>query len=241
MQVIKVNATDSTNLHLKRLMVATPLNDFTVLVADSQLRGIGQAGTSWSSEPGKNLTVSVLKYFTRVKADQGFSISMALSLSLIQLFRELKIPELAIKWPNDIMSGNKKICGILIENTLKGYMLKQSILGIGINVNQDKFTNLPHAASLKQITGVPYPLDDLLDRLLDLVYDSMEEVEQATKDLSPDYESLLYMRDERADYEIRGKQVTAAIRGVSPEGRLLLEDDGGQLLSCGLKEIRYPL
>ncbi|NNK19829.1 MAG: biotin--[acetyl-CoA-carboxylase] ligase [Flavobacteriaceae bacterium] len=241
MQVIKVNATDSTNLHLKRLMAVTPLNDFTVLVADSQLRGIGQAGTNWSSEPGKNLTVSVLKYFFQLRADQGFSISMALSLSLIQLFQELEIPELSIKWPNDIMSGDKKICGILIENTLKGIMLKQTILGIGINVNQEIFKNLPNAASLKQITGKSYSLDKILDRLLDLVHGSMEEVDLATKDLTQDYESLLYMRDQRANYEIRGKQVMGAIRGVSPEGRLQVEAEGGELLSCSLKEIRYPL
>ncbi|MEZ2415890.1 biotin--[acetyl-CoA-carboxylase] ligase [Muriicola sp. E247] len=241
MQVIKVNATDSTNLHLKRLMADTTLIDFTVLVADSQLKGVGQAGTNWSSEPGKNLTISVLKYFKALRADQGFLISMALSLSLIQLFKELEIPELAIKWPNDIMSGNKKICGILIENTLKGFMLKQSVLGIGINVNQEKFSNLPNAASLKQITGKSYPLDILLNRLLDLVHDSMEEVEHAKKDLSPDYKSLLYMRDRQLNYEIHGKQIIGAIRGVTSEGRLLVEAEGGQLLSCGLKEIKYPL
>ncbi|MEY8019668.1 biotin--[acetyl-CoA-carboxylase] ligase [Muriicola sp. SD30] len=241
MQVIKVNATDSTNLHLKRLMAETTLSDFTVLVADSQLQGIGQAGTNWTSEPGKNLTVSVLKYFKELRADQGFSISMALSLSLIELFEELEIPELAIKWPNDIMSGNKKICGILIENTLKGFMLKQSVLGIGINVNQEKFKNLPNAASLKQITGKSYPLDKLLNRLLDLIQESMEEVEQVSKDLSPNYESLLYMRDQQMNYEINGKQIVGAIKGVSPEGRLMVEAKGGKLLSCGLKEIRYPL
>ncbi|MBT8280344.1 MAG: biotin--[acetyl-CoA-carboxylase] ligase [Muriicola sp.] len=240
MHIIKVNATDSTNLHLKRLMSATALKDFTVLVADSQLNGIGQAGTVWNSEPGKNLTFSVLKHFEKLKADQGFTISMALSLTLIEVFRELEIPQLAIKWPNDIMSGNKKICGILIENTLKGSKLKQAILGIGINVNQENFSGLPNAASLKQISGKTFQLDVLLNRLLKLMNTSLDMDNQNAEELSSAYEDLLYMRDQIAIYEINEEQVEGMIRGISQAGKLLVETKNGKEIECGLKEIKYP-
>ncbi|QBA63516.1 biotin--[acetyl-CoA-carboxylase] ligase [Muriicola soli] len=240
MTIIKVNATDSTNLHLKRMMLGTALEDFTVLVTDSQLSGKGQAGTVWNSEPGKNLTFSVLKQFEKLSADQGFSVSMALSLALVQFFRELNIPQLAIKWPNDIMSGNKKICGILIENTLKGLMLKHAILGIGINVNQDNFFGLPNAASLKQITRKTYQLEPLLNRLLTLLEAVLDIDQENIENLKSDYESLLYLKDQKALYKIHDEWVEGFIRGTSPEGKLRVETAESKQIQCGLKEIKYP-
>ena len=242
MLIIKVNATDSTNRHLKRLMTESALEDYTVLVAASQLKGRGQGGTQWISEPGKNLTLSVLKYHDRFLAEHGFLVSMSVSLALIQLFRELQVPELAIKWPNDIMSGNQKICGILIENTLKGASLRQSILGIGINLNQDSFPGLPHAASLKQITGCMYSVEEVMNRLLGLLKNAFDGFkEDKFSDISKAYSGMLFRKDVKAAYEIKGDSVMAVIKGVTLNGKLLLEKEGGKQKSYDLKEISYCL
>lgn len=242
MLIIKVNATDSTNLHLRRMLEETELPDLSILVAVSQNKGRGQAGTRWSSEAGSNLTLSVLKRYQILKADQGFRISMAVSLALTGVLKELEIPDVSIKWPNDIMSGHRKICGILIENTLKGSRLDHSIIGIGINVNQEAFEGLPHAASLLQITGKTYDLDSVLDLLLAQLGEKLQEPESTlTGDMRSAYVELLFLKGIQAPFRLNGKEVLGTIRGVSDQGRLLLEEEGGILHSCDLKEITYIL
>ncbi len=241
MLIIKVGATDSTNLHLKRTMAETELQDFTVLTADEQHKGRGQAGRQWISEPGKNLTFSVLKYFEKQEASQGFLISKAVSLALVEAFRGLGIPGLSVKWPNDIMSGSKKICGILIENTLKGSRLAHSVIGIGINVNQSDFQGLPHASSLSLTTGIVYDLDSVLDLVLQSLEKNLVNIDrhQARK-IHEVYDHMLFARDKKADFRIGGEVVSGIIRGVSREGKLILDRDG-QRETYALKEIAFLL
>ena len=242
MLIIKVDATDSTNLHLKRLMAETVLDDLTVLAADVQHSGRGQAGSKWLSEPGKNMTISVLKHHKELGAGNGFQISMAVSLALIQLFQTLEIPDVAIKWPNDIMSGNKKICGILIENTVKGNHLSHSVIGIGINVNQDSFAGLPQAASLKQLTGKTYDLDALLDLLLKALEKELGELgTPAIGELHSRYEESLFLKGEKSRFVIDGEKDTATVRGVTAEGKLVLERENGEQQTCRLKQVVYLL
>ncbi len=241
MLIIKVGATDSTNLHLKRMMAQTELPDFTVLSANAQHQGRGQAGTHWISEPGKNLTFSVLKYFEGLEASGGFLISKVVSLALVEVLGALKIPELSIKWPNDIMSGNQKICGILIENTLKGHGLVHSVIGIGINVNQSDFKNLSHASSLFRITGVEHDLEAMLDCVLNSLEKNLQKLDKTLwEGIHRSYDHLLFRKDSLAEYEIGGKIVPGIIRGVSPEGTLLLDREG-RLETYALKEITFRL
>ncbi len=239
MLIIKVSATDSTNLHLKRMAAERDLKDFTVLVTESQLQGRGQAGTKWKSEPGKNLTFSVLKYFKDLEAEKGFRISQAVSMALIEVFRRLQIPDLAIKWPNDILSGGRKISGILIENALKGNRISQSVTGIGVNVNQTSFIGLPNAASLIQVTGRTFDRAALLDLLLAELEEHLKVLEDAPDpEFLTEYNKFLYLKDREAVFEIDGRKVTAVIRGVSPEGKLQIQQGQG-LSEYGLKEVVY--
>ncbi len=239
MLIIKVSATDSTNLHLKRMAAERDLQDFTILITDSQLQGRGQAGTKWISEPGKNLTFSVLKYFKDLDASKGFQISQAVTLSLIQVFRQLGIPDLAIKWPNDILSGGRKICGILIENTLKGNRIAQAVIGMGINVNQETFDGLPRAASLYLVTGREHDPSALLDLILPELEESLKKLGNVQNaDFLSEYSKWLYMKDRESDFEIEGRKVTAVIRGVSKGGKLQLQQ-GSMLREYGLKEVVY--
>src|SRR5690606_34414076 len=162
MQIIKLNATESTNVYLKNLALEEELEDFTVVVARKQLKGRGQIGTKWESEVGMNLTFSILKNNVDLPVADQFLLNMGVSLAIFDALRQLYVPDLSVKWPNDILSGHFKICGILIENVLSGTMIQTSIIGIGLNVNQLNFGDLSQASSLKLILGRTFDLDELL-------------------------------------------------------------------------------
>ena len=110
----------------------------------------------WESEDSKNLLCSIYKKDLGIKVEDQFVLSMLVSLSIIRTLEKLNLPKLYIKWPNDIMSDNKKICGILVENMVKQNSIKESVIGIGLNVNQNTFKNLPNATSIKKIKGVAF-------------------------------------------------------------------------------------
>ena len=154
MQIIKLNATDSTNNYLKQLLMDTALEDFCVVVTNHQTKGKGQMGAEWVSEKGKNLTFSVLKKEPSIVLPRRFLLSILVSLSIIKTLEAYSVPKLAIKWPNDILSDHHKISGILIENIIKSNKIDFSVIGIGLNVNQKLFKGLPKVTSLKSILGM---------------------------------------------------------------------------------------
>jgi len=239
MFIIKVNATDSTNLHLKRLIADELLNDYTVLVAKEQLLGRGQAGTKWISEGGKNLTFSILKKFDGWPIASQFMISMATSLAIYDALSALNIPDLAIKWPNDILSGNTKIGGILIENTLKGNLIHRSVLGVGLNVNQESFGDLPKVSSLKLLTSTKHDLDFLLETIMQnmkLVFHNL--MNKGVEFIEKRYHELLFRKDILSTFELKGQLVQGFIRGVSKSGKLQVAFDDGTTHEYALKEIR---
>ncbi len=242
MNIIKVSATDSTNLHLKRMLQDSSLIDFTVLVTETQQQGRGQGGSQWTAESGKNLTFSVLKRFNQLLAKDQFLVSMAVSLAVYKFLKAKQIPDLSIKWPNDILSGNRKLCGILIENTLKGSQLKHSIIGIGVNINQESFDSLPNASSLTLISGKSYDLDILLDELLGFLKKELALLEaNSGTTLYGEYQQLLFRKDRSASYTINNCRVEGIIRGVNKQGRLLLEQGSRGIESYAFKEIAYCL
>jgi len=224
------------------MLLESSLKDFTVLVAETQQEGRGQGGARWTTESGKNLTFSVLKHFKNLLAKDQFLVSMAVSLAIYKALKAIQIPDLSIKWPNDILSGNKKLCGILIENTLKGSQLKHSIIGIGVNINQESFDSLPNASSLALISGKTYDLETLLVDILLHIKQQLALLEESmVTALDKEYQQLLFRKDRSAIYKIKDRQVEGIIRGVNKEGRLLFEQGSQGIESYGLKEIAYCL
>ena len=144
MHIIKLNAIDSTNSYLRQLCTKNKLEDYTIVTAKTQTKGRGQMGTFWHVQEGKNLTCSVFKRFDKFPVDHSFYISIVTSLAIVRALHRFNVPKLRVKWPNDILSEEKKICGILIENIVKQSQLEASVIGIGLNVNQSEFQNLPH-------------------------------------------------------------------------------------------------
>lgn len=238
-RIIKLDATDSTNVYLKELSQSTQLADYTVVVAKKQLKGRGQMGSVWQSEEGKNLTFSILKKYGSMPVEQQFLLNIGVSLAVCDTLEGLSMPDMMVKWPNDIMSGSFKIGGILIENVLKGQWVQHSIIGIGLNVNQIHFENLEKAASMKSITGHFYDLDGLLHSILDKLHLQLDEIEGKTMaQLLPSYEKRLFRKDKPSTFtHADGERFMGFIRGVSDTGKLVLELEDHIFREYDLKEV----
>jgi len=238
MHIIKLSATDSTNTYLKKLSTKSTIKDYTCIVTDNQTKGRGQVGTIWSSEPGKNLVFSVFKDLEELQIELPFSVSMIVSLSILESLNGMDIPKLSIKWPNDIMSDNKKICGILIENVIKKNKLNSSIIGIGLNVHQKNFKSLPNASSLKLVTKKNYNLDELLIVILNKLKFNFSQNHLNLENLKKKYELELYKKNISAKFKnAKGSLFQGTIQGVSKLGKLIVLADNGILEEYDLKEI----
>lgn len=240
MKIIKLDAIDSTNTFLRQLSWEQKLDDFTIVIAASQTAGKGQMGTVWDSEKGKNLTFSVFKKISCLQNDEGFYISIATSLAIYNALKHFQIPKLAIKWPNDILSENQKICGILIENVIQNSKMTAAIIGIGLNVNQTAFNNLQNASSLKKKTGVHFDLDEVMFQIAgQLKKYSKLITERSFETLKTEYESLLFRKNKPSTFKDKaGNMFMGFIQGVSEDGKLnvLLEDE--IMAAFDLKEIK---
>ena len=237
-KLIKIDATDSTNTLLRQRCSTNLSPDGEVLWTITQRQGRGQGNTVWQSQSGKNLTFSMYKEFKLVKVQNPFVLSCLISLGIQAALESLKIPNVHVKWPNDIMSGDKKVCGILIENMFKGSSLHASIIGIGLNVNQENFENLPKAASMFQITGTTYDLDDVLATCLDSIRQKLELLIHSEEQIIRLYEASLYRNKKPSTFESNGSLFTGIIRGVNLQGLLKVQLEDNQMVLFDLKKIK---
>lgn len=237
---IKLNATDSTNSYLKELISLDNVVDFTVVTAVTQTKGRGQIHSNWESEPGKNLTFSVLKLHDRLTLEGHFLVSICVSLAVFQVLSLLGVPRLSIKWPNDILSGTSKICGILIENSIGGQEIKTSVIGIGLNVNQTSFPNQPKASSLKLLMNNQFHLEELLERIVEELKITLSQLQKPNwKLMLEHYEKQLFKKDIPATFqEPDGHLFTGIIQGITKQGKLRVLMDSGKIKEYELKEIQ---
>ena len=238
MLIIKLDATASTNATLKELWQKNDAKNWTVVWTQDQFGGRGQKGTAWLSEAGKNLTFSVLKTFSGFNIQRQFMLNMVVSIAVYEVLTKLGIPEIQVKWPNDIMSGRTKICGILIENIVKAQDVRASVIGIGVNINQEDFGDIPRAASLKMITGIEYDLEEILNHMLKQLRWRLENLE--TKDfeaVKEEYLEVLYRRNQWSLFEFPdGTKQKAIIRDISGQGQIRVEKDNA-ISAFSMKEI----
>ncbi len=240
MNIIKLSAIDSTNSYLKQLAKETNLKDETVVLTNRQLSGRGQMGNGWLSRKGQSLTFSMFKVFDGLQTERQFMISMAVSLAIVKALKSFNLPQMAIKWPNDILSANRKIGGILIENVLEGSSIKYSIIGIGLNVNETNFPNLPQASSMKLETGKIFQLEEVLDAILKNVFKNLKNL--STLDFSEMkqlYENNLFRKEMVSVFETPEElRFNGIIKGVSDIGELLVETENDPSKKFQLKEIK---
>ena len=240
MNLIKLDAIDSTNDFLKELSKNQVVENFTVVVAKNQTKGKGQMGSTWDSESGKNIIMSVLIKDVLNDVGEIFHLNVAVALSIIQVLEEFNLPKLSIKWPNDIMSETKKLCGILIENSFKSDTKIESVVGIGLNVNQKVFENLPKASSMAVVMNKEYDLDFLIEKILFQLkkYCGLILSNQEDK-LWNDFHKYLFKMNMPMPFEDANQnRFMGIIQGVTDDGKLQLLLEDNSIKTCGIKEIQ---
>jgi BirA family biotin operon repressor/biotin-[acetyl-CoA-carboxylase] ligase len=242
MKVVKLDAINSTNNYLKMVSKDVKTVNWTVVTAEHQTLGRGQMDTIWDSEKGKNLVCSILIQFKTLKSLDQFYLNCAVSLGIYGALDKYDIPNLKVKWPNDIMSGSKKVCGILIENTLVNDRISNTVIGIGLNVNQENFSNdLPKAISMKQILGIHFNRDEILESLVACIQEQIEFLQQKDfKLLHANYEKVLFQHGEIHVFENKQqKKFMGKILGVTDKGCLLVEQENDVINEYNFKEIIF--
>ena len=241
--IIHIAETDSTNRWLKERAAG----EDCIVVADYQTAGRGQGDNRWESERGKNLLFSLLIHPLHVPANRQFRISMAVSLAIVEALSR-HIGDVSIKWPNDIYWRNGKIAGILIEHTLQGAMIRDSIIGVGLNVNQRQFrSDAPNPVSIWQICEQETDRSQLLQEILHSFCRLMPPADAAGVEspsgqaLKARYLSLLYRRRGFHPYADHTGPFMAELLDVEDDGHLLLRDDGGRVRRYAFKEVLFVM
>ena len=236
-KIIHLEETDSTNNYLK--------NNFEnglLVFANAQTSGRGQRENKWISETGKNILMSFGLVPENLNVDMQFFLSKAVSLAVFD-FLSKYIESIKIKWPNDIYVKDKKIAGILIENSLKGSRISNIVAGIGININQDKFpATIPNPISLKQITGLFYELENLQKELIKHLNIRLQQLVSAqyTK-LTEDYLRHLYRYKTESLFLINGEKTKARIIDIAKNGSLILAFNDKEIKNFAFKELEFVI
>ncbi len=237
MEVVVCQTVSSTNTLLKMCFRAKHIQAPLCIRAINQVQGRGQRSSTWSVDSGKNLTFSFL---IEKKVSQSFVINMLVSKAIYNFLTTLKVPMLKIKWPNDILSGSKKIGGVLIEHLLSSSSKTSHwVIGIGLNVNQTSFNTLPKANSLARVCGHSFNLETLLsDFLKHLEYTINAYTATDYSQLLKSYESFLFRRGKVSTFSKEHQTFLGIIKGINSQGKLtvLLENDS--LQEFDLKEIK---
>ncbi len=231
-KIVRLDSVDSTNNFAANLLREGKIGHGTVILADEQTAGKGQRGASWHSQGGSNLIFTVVVGYDNLSVDRQEAITHWVALAVHDLLHSEGIGS-QIKWPNDVLVENAKMCGILIENQLSGGQIRHSIVGIGINVNQLEFGDL-RATSMHLCTGRVYDIQELAFRLIQCLNERMKSF----GNLRDAYHEQLWNRGKVVTFYRDGHAEEGRLIGTDDQGRLLI-DVGGQLQSFGLKEITF--
>ena len=237
----------STNTYLRELNGGDPDYDYEVAVASFQTAGRGQKGNTWESEAGKNLLFSILAHPQGIKVQEQFYISEAIALavsdSVIAAVGAEYADGVSVKWSNDVYWNDFKMAGILIENTLQGDRILDTVAGVGLDVNQEVFvSDAPNPISLKNITGREFDLDalliDIIERFIGYMEAGTTELRNKTDKL---YRSRLYRREGYHKFRDGNGIFEACIEGIRPDGCLMLQTRNGEHRTYEFKQVQFIL
>lgn len=237
-QLVFVPECHSTNTLALQMTQNKSATEGTVVITNNQTAGRGQRGTSWESDAGMNLTFSIILMPGFLAPKDQYYLTIFTSLALRDYLEGKIHPGVTIKWPNDILVHEKKICGILIENQVQGSHFIATVIGIGLNINQTRFAK-DTATSLKLITNREIALEQALHELLGYVEARYIQLRQGKwSDLREEYLSHLYWRKERHRFSSGLTNFEGVIKGVDDSGKLIVETSEG-LSYFGNKEITF--
>ncbi|MEO1263086.1 MAG: biotin--[acetyl-CoA-carboxylase] ligase [Bacteroidota bacterium] len=232
---------NSTNEHALSLLTKSNPAEGTVISTRNQYAGRGQIGRGWESEPDKNIALSVILYPTFLTAVRQFLLNQAISLAVFDLVEHYFPKKTKIKWPNDIYIFNKKVAGILIQNAIGGNNLRSSVIGIGLNINQEAFTsNAPNPTSFKLESKMQFDIPSVILELCRFIESRYLKLKSGNLvPLQQDYLRHLYRCGTESLFQRPdGSVLKGTIKGVSDIGQLRIEISGKEEL-FGLKEIKF--
>jgi len=241
MIIRKLSTISSTNDYLKELYAKKDLDNFTVISTDYQTLGKGQGVSKWVSDKGKNLLFSILVKYEDLKISNVPFLNFSISIAIYQVLKQY-LSQVEIKWPNDIMAGNKKICGVLIENVIRNSVINHSVIGVGLNVNQISFPkNLPNATSLNMLLSKEFDLDLLLKELIFSIQKQINILEEKQFiTLKLNYEEVLYKKGIPSMFKTKeGKVFMGKIIGVSDTGLLKIALENEKIIEFANKELEF--
>lgn len=239
--IIELDRTDSTNEYSKKLIKDGTAEEGTVILADFQTKGKGQKDGYWESEKGKNLTFSIILFPNFLDIQKQFYLSMSVSIGIVEFLARLSVKS-KIKWPNDIYIKNKKVAGMLIENSIKRNIIANSVIGIGININQTKFkSSAPNPTSLSlelnktfDIKSTRKQLISCLDKWIKLLYNSQY------KKIKYRYRKNLFLINKKTCFaDINGK-FDGRIIDIEESGVLIIKTDSKKIRKYNFKEVTFP-
>ena len=239
--VIELPEVDSTNSYLSKMLQATSLSEGTAIMAQFQSAGRGQRGSGWESERGSNLLVSYVLFPASLPADEQFTFSEAICLGVKDFIQKHVSEPVKIKWPNDILVGNRKIAGILIENSIRGSQIHQSIVGIGININQQRFGNYsPQPVSLAMLNDQYFNIKECFAELSNALSKWYTILTIGNKRMIKEaYSESLFRKGIKAEYETAGRRFTGTIQGTMPQGELVIVQEDGFEYIFKNKEVKF--
>lgn len=237
-----IKRTPSTNKHASELLSSKLIkSNFTVIWTNNQTSGKGIYNSRWYSDKNKNLTFSLVFFPEDLLITDNYLISMTVSLAICEYLSDKNLSP-KIKWPNDILIDGKKICGILIANSLLGDKVKSSVIGIGFNVNQSSFNPEIEgkACSLSTITGKNYNVENELKDLCCKIENRLKALKSmSAEDIKKDYLSLLLNYNVFAKYKTKSGLFIAKITDVNYDGKIKLERENGKVNEYYFKEVEF--
>lgn len=241
-KIIFLDEVESTNNYANGLVLSDAAEEGTAVLTRFQQKGKGQQGNGWESEAGKNLLASIILYPNFLSAGKQFYLSKITCLAIASCLAG-EVENVSVKWPNDIYIGNKKVAGILIENSIKGATLFSSIVGIGLNLNQEQFvSDAVNPIALKQITGKEYDAELMLKKITKAFFAGYRKLKDGKyHEIDRAYMAQLYRNNEWAFYRMGGVVFEARIVGIGEFGQLQLENRNGGISAYMFKEVEFVI
>ena len=240
MKIIKLDAIDSTNSFLKNKSSNQEIDDFTTVYTQNQFNGRGRTNKQWISEPNKNIALSLFKRIKKTDLEHIFLLNVIASISILELLEKYLVKDVKVKWPNDVMVKNKKISGVLIENKIKKNNSINSVMGIGINVNQQNFPDFLSATSIINEIGSVSDIDLLANELAVIIESNFKFLKSNSKLYLDHYNNKLHNKNQTVRFKNNiGKIEVGKIVKVDFRGNLMIMNEKGKIEYFKENEIKF--
>lgn len=226
MKILLLEKVDSTNSYAKQLRDSGFEDNFAIIYAKEQFSGRGQGDHVWESEAGKNLTFSCIFKPSNLDATHVCKVSQAVSLGVADFVRKVLVDKIEdvvrLKWPNDVFVGKLKIAGILIENVFKSGLVDSCVIGVGVNINQTRFSDwIPNPVSLKILSNEDYDITEMLPIICECILGRLNNIDNVTEE----YQRSLYLLNELVEVNVDGVVLKKRIIGVDEIGELIVVNE----------------